>query len=290
MPRRSRRLSPPRLPLLLFALWLLAAASSSTPQSLASPAGSSASSQEAPASPRGKTVTVGGHSVKVGDEIAPGSFGSVYSATDENGKTVVYKKLNSNSKWGAEEIPATKAAGQYIAHDDKGMVQHKVGTTGMKEYLEDKKKNPGGWVPYSDEIARQLKKQQEKAGYTHNDIKAANIRVDTTKTKKSGAPKFQLVDWGYAKKHERPRPRSRRAANGAGRHQNHERVPAAGVQPRRGRAAPPRPQFVRGGVDACQGERRGRGGQGRRGEKRKTGSRGEKAARCGVFAGQEEEV
>ncbi|KAI9359931.1 hypothetical protein DFJ73DRAFT_900341 [Zopfochytrium polystomum] len=137
---------------------------------------------------------------KVGEPLTSGTHGEVHHATS-NGNPAIYKTLHDGQSWGENEIAATKAAKQLIAHDDKRMVQHKVGTQGLSDYLKNKKDNPGGWTPDSKEIVRQIEKHQDKAGYRHRDVNINNVRVDTTKTsKKTGAPKIKLVDWAYAEK------------------------------------------------------------------------------------------
>ncbi|KAI9349838.1 hypothetical protein DFJ73DRAFT_932591 [Zopfochytrium polystomum] len=144
--------------------------------------------------------TVGNTRVQVQGMIDEGRSGAVYHATDSEGKPAVLKRLHSGEKWAPNEIEATKAAKQYIAHDSKNMVQKKVGDIGLTDYLAHKKDNPGGWKPNSAEISAQLEKQQIKKGWLHFDGHEGNVRVDTTKTTASGAPKFKLVDWGKAKK------------------------------------------------------------------------------------------
>ncbi|KAI9325159.1 hypothetical protein DFJ73DRAFT_784454 [Zopfochytrium polystomum] len=153
-------------------------------------------------------VDVGGErlTVNTGKLIGEGKSASVYDATDSKGNPAVYKELRPRKKWRDEEIAATKAAGQYISHDFKTMAQKKVGTHGLSEYLDEKKKNPGGWTPNSAEIIRQVDKHQDKVKWAHGDATAGNIRVDTTRTTKSGAPKFKLVDWGYASKQSETSP------------------------------------------------------------------------------------
>ncbi|KAI9353028.1 hypothetical protein DFJ73DRAFT_925908 [Zopfochytrium polystomum] len=91
---------------------------------------SSSSAAESFDVPDGKTKVVGGTTVNVGSRIGTGGSAAAYHATDDNGNAVIYKNLH--------------AAGQYVSHDDKSMVQHKVGTQGLPSYLKDKKNNPGG--------------------------------------------------------------------------------------------------------------------------------------------------
>ncbi|KAI9330462.1 hypothetical protein DFJ73DRAFT_765334 [Zopfochytrium polystomum] len=145
-------------------------------------------------SPEGQTVNVGGHSVQVGKEIGRGGSGTVYSATTSSWGSAAYKKLKPGAEWEAHEVAATRAAKQYIAHDDKGMVQTKVGHSSLKDHLKNNRDSSPG--PMSAEIDRQINKQQDKAGYNHNDVKGENIRVGT---KKDGSAKYRLVDWSEAK-------------------------------------------------------------------------------------------
>ncbi|KAI9313015.1 hypothetical protein DFJ73DRAFT_770875 [Zopfochytrium polystomum] len=152
--------------------------------------------------PVGGSLNVDGKKVYIKDwDNAMGSGGeaNVYEAKT-GGQPAVLKALKAGKQWGQNEVAATKAAGQYIAHDDDFMVQKKVGTHDLPGYLKEKQENPDGWKPSRFEIMRQINKQQEKAGYLHLDSHPENIRVDTTVTKKNGAPRFRLVDWGAAKK------------------------------------------------------------------------------------------
>ncbi|KAI9345522.1 hypothetical protein DFJ73DRAFT_778014 [Zopfochytrium polystomum] len=117
-------------------------------------------------------------------EMGKGGEANVYEAKS-GGQPAVLKALKVGKQWGRNEVAATKAAGQYIAHDDDFMVQKKVGTHDLPDYLKKKQKNPVGWKPSRFEIMRQINKQQEKAGYLHLDSHPQNIRVDTTVTKKN---------------------------------------------------------------------------------------------------------
>ncbi|KAI9325161.1 hypothetical protein DFJ73DRAFT_914049 [Zopfochytrium polystomum] len=152
---------------------------------------------------------VGGEHVTVDPSkiIGAGTSGVVYDAKDSKGRPAVYKELRQKRVWKDHEIEATKAAGQYISHDSVSMVQKKVGTHDLEDYLDEKKRNPGGWKPNSAEIIRQVDKQQNKMKFSHTDAGTQNIRVDTTKTNKQGAPKFRLVDWGLSEPHSTMTPR-----------------------------------------------------------------------------------
>ncbi|KAI9343785.1 hypothetical protein DFJ73DRAFT_761912 [Zopfochytrium polystomum] len=151
--------------------------------------------------PVGGSLNVDGKKVYIKDwdnEMGKGGEAKVYEAKS-GGQPAVLKAL----KWAN--------TGQYIAHDDDFMVQKKVGTHDLPDYLKKKQENPVGWKPSKFEIMRQINKQQEKAGYLHLDSHPQNIRVDTTVTKKNGAPRFRLVDWGAA-----PIGFNRRAGGAAG--------------------------------------------------------------------------
>ncbi|KAI9328044.1 hypothetical protein DFJ73DRAFT_904524 [Zopfochytrium polystomum] len=131
----------------------------------------------------GSHVTVGKTRVKVGSYLNQGSNGRVYHAEDSKGKPVILKTLHDDASWTDTEIAVTKAAGQYISHDDRNMVQKKVGTHDLGEYLKYKKANPGGWIPNSDDIVKQLEAQQHAVGYIHPDV-LDNVRVDATRNSK----------------------------------------------------------------------------------------------------------
>ncbi|KAI9359195.1 hypothetical protein DFJ73DRAFT_757664 [Zopfochytrium polystomum] len=144
--------------------------------------------------------TIGGETVTVHNRIGVGAAGRVFDATDSQGKPVVVKNLFDYRSFSKDEIDATKAAGQYISHEGKSMVQRKVGTQSLDSYHQDKKNSPGGWVPKSGEISRQLEAQQEKIGWLHQDGHRDNVRVDTSKKSPEGIPEFRLIDWGTAKR------------------------------------------------------------------------------------------
>ncbi|KAI9317813.1 hypothetical protein DFJ73DRAFT_926748 [Zopfochytrium polystomum] len=145
----------------------------------------------------GKTVSVGGTTVDVGDNV--GRFGHVYHAKDSKGNAAIYKERLPGTSFSSNEIDATKKAGQYIAHDDNAMVQKKVGEQDLLHYLRDKRQNPSSLrsKPNSADIIKQVEAQQKKVGYMHRDVRHENIRVSENVL---GKPKYRLVDWGNAKK------------------------------------------------------------------------------------------
>ncbi|KAI9348909.1 hypothetical protein DFJ73DRAFT_960077 [Zopfochytrium polystomum] len=134
----------------------------------------------------------------------------VYNAK-HGAKDVIY--MENRSPFQKTEVDATKAAGQLVAAQGNKMVQHKVGSTGLKEWLDDKKNSPKAKSKYllvgekpedhpgkaklSDRINADVKKKQQDIGYVHGDIHAGNIRVHTGKGK---AQKFEPIDWGTAQK------------------------------------------------------------------------------------------
>ncbi|KAI9326641.1 hypothetical protein DFJ73DRAFT_906990 [Zopfochytrium polystomum] len=159
----------------------------------------------------GTTQTVGNVKVQVGSEIKRQMFGSdVYNAK-HGAKDVIY--MENRSPFQKTEVDATKAAGQLVAAQGNKMVQHKVGSTGLKEWVDDKKNSPKAKSKYllvgekpedhpgkaklSDRINADVKKKQQDIGYVHGDIHAGNIRVHTGKGK---AQKFEPIDWGTAQK------------------------------------------------------------------------------------------
>ncbi|KAI9353027.1 hypothetical protein DFJ73DRAFT_759807 [Zopfochytrium polystomum] len=136
--------------------------------------------------------------------------GAAYHAIDGRGNAAVYKELHFGEKWRENEIDATKAAGQYVSHDDKSMVQHKVGTQSLPRYLKRQEEQPG-WTPNSAEINKQLDEQQ-KTGYPWRYFKREcpsrhyeNNRLGICKPRllkiieEACAPKFELVDWEMAR-------------------------------------------------------------------------------------------
>ncbi|KAI9355630.1 hypothetical protein DFJ73DRAFT_824478 [Zopfochytrium polystomum] len=135
--------------------------------------GSTSSSAE------GNTIKVKGHSVQVGKEIGRGGSGTVYSATTSSGGSAAYKELHPGTEWTKHEVDATRAAKQHIANNDKGMIQTKVGHSSLKDHLKNNRDSSPGRM--TAEIDRQINKQQDKAGYNHNDVKGENIRVGTKK-------------------------------------------------------------------------------------------------------------
>ncbi|KAI9327838.1 hypothetical protein DFJ73DRAFT_782770 [Zopfochytrium polystomum] len=128
----------------------------------------------------GTTENVGGVSVQIGDKVGTqGLSAAVYHA--KHGSTdVIYKEPLKYKKLWPKEVEATRAAGQLVAAEGEKMVQKKVGTTGLKDWLktqhdnpeakskylslgENAKNNPGK-VKLSDAIHGQITKQQKDVG------------------------------------------------------------------------------------------------------------------------------
>ncbi|KAI9345879.1 hypothetical protein DFJ73DRAFT_960749, partial [Zopfochytrium polystomum] len=102
---------------------------------------SSSSSSGSEESKAGTTQIVGGVSIAVGDKVAnQGKMATVYHAK-HGSDDVIYKE--ARRKFWANEVDATRAAGQLVAEEGgKIMVQKKVGTTGVKDWLRTQKANP----------------------------------------------------------------------------------------------------------------------------------------------------
>ncbi|KAI9324680.1 hypothetical protein DFJ73DRAFT_784756 [Zopfochytrium polystomum] len=167
------------------------------PYALAS--GGEGSSSSAP-SKSGTTETVGGVSVQLGDKVGQqGTVSTVYKAK-HGPNEVIYKEALPTTKIGQVEVDATRAAGQLISAEGNKMVQKKVGTTGLKDWLytqkesteakskfllsSEKPESHPNKVKLSDAIYSQVAQKQKDTGYVHYDPLPANIRVHASPSDK----------------------------------------------------------------------------------------------------------
>ncbi|KAI9331921.1 hypothetical protein DFJ73DRAFT_897891 [Zopfochytrium polystomum] len=180
-------------------------------------AASSGSSDGPKPSKSGTSETVGGVTVKLGDKPRTQGRNSVVYSAKQGSKDVIYKEANPNREFGPNEVAATRAAGQLISAEGSKMVQHKVGTAGLKDWLQTQKKSPEmkqnflarnekpeddpNKAKLSEKIYDQLEQRQKDVGYVHDDIHSGNIRVHASPSDRPGTvPKMDLIDWGNSKK------------------------------------------------------------------------------------------
>ncbi|KAI9338339.1 hypothetical protein DFJ73DRAFT_779568 [Zopfochytrium polystomum] len=148
----------------------------------------------------GTTETVGGVTVAIGEKVKDqGKTSTVYHAKHGN-KDVIYKQDSFGSHYGGTEVEATKAAGQFVAVQDSRMVQKKVGSTGLKNWLQTQKDSPAAKSSFllkgenpkdhpaktklSEAIYSQVEKNQKDAGFLHKDVQSGNIRVHASPSDK----------------------------------------------------------------------------------------------------------
>ncbi|KAI9327701.1 hypothetical protein DFJ73DRAFT_766238 [Zopfochytrium polystomum] len=139
----------------------------------------------------GTAESVGGVAVKVGEKVSSGQD-HVYHAK-LGSKDVIYKQDPYGHNFQKDQVAATKAAGQLIAAQGSRMIQKKVGTAGLDDWLQTQKDNPKAKkkflatnenpkdhpkkIALSDAIYKQTVKNQKAVGYVHEDIHSGNIRV-----------------------------------------------------------------------------------------------------------------
>ncbi|KAI9325723.1 hypothetical protein DFJ73DRAFT_965626 [Zopfochytrium polystomum] len=172
----------------------------------------------------GTTENVGGVSVQIGEKVAKqGKFGTVYHAK-LGSEDVIYKEPQPKKHFWANEVEATQAAGHLISAEKNKMVQKKIGTAGLDDWLQTQKDSPATKAKYlltgekpedhphkaklSDEIYGQVVQNQKNVGYVHYDTNAGNIRAHSSPSDKpvkfvvgdGSVPKMELIDWGIVRK------------------------------------------------------------------------------------------
>ncbi|KAI9332449.1 hypothetical protein DFJ73DRAFT_963443 [Zopfochytrium polystomum] len=229
--RRRRR--PRRFPAAVAAIHLLlllaALPAVIRPRIANTPPFALAAGPSSQASKTGTRENVGGVSVEIGEKVSNQGVDAIVYHAKHGSKDVIYKEPLPHKKLWPNEVDATRAAGQLVAAEGNKMVQNKVGTTGLKDWLQTQKNSPEakskylltdekpedhrGKIKLSDAIYGQVAQHQKDVGFVHHDTNSGNIRVHASpsdkpvkfagvrgESRQGTVPKMELIDWGHAKK------------------------------------------------------------------------------------------
>ncbi|KAI9325215.1 hypothetical protein DFJ73DRAFT_965952 [Zopfochytrium polystomum] len=195
--RHSRRRRPRRFPAAVAAIHLLllltALPALIRPRIANTPPFALAAGPSSQASKTGTRENVDGVSVEIGEKVSNQGVDAIVYHAKHGSKDVIYKEPLPHKKLWPNEVDATRAAGQLVAAEGNKMVQNKVGTTGLKDWLQTQKNSPEakskylltdekpedhrGKIKLSDAIYGQVAQHQKDVGFVHHDTNSGNIRV-----------------------------------------------------------------------------------------------------------------